>query len=55
MTDIDNMQEVIRVLYENGVYVILLDGVEQCSCSDEKMALSAINWCWGKWVGSEAE
>ena len=52
MTDIDNMQEVIRVLYANGVYVILLDGVEQCSCCDEKMALSAIKWCWDKWLGS---
>ena len=48
------MQEVIRVQYKDGEYVIYFDDVEMCRCKDEEIALSAIEWCWEKWlVGGE--
>ena len=45
------MQEVIRVQYKDGEYVILLDDVEMCCCQDTEIAFEAIKWCWKKWLG----
>lgn len=45
------MQEVIRVQWGNGEYVIFLDDVEMCRCKDAEIAFAAIKWCWNKWLG----
>lgn len=49
------MQEVIRVQWKNGEYVILLDEVVMCRCKDTEIAFEAIKWCWNKWLGEVAE
>ena len=49
------MQEVIRVQWHNGEYVIFLDDVEMCRCKDTEIAFETIKWCWNKWLGEVAE
>ena len=49
------MQEVIRVQWKNGEYVIFLDDVEMCRCKDAEIAFAAIKWCLNKWLGEVAE
>ena len=44
------VRDIVRVEYENGVYVISMDGKEMCSCKDEATVLSAIKWCWEMWL-----
>ena len=49
------MQEVIRVQWHNGEYVIFLDDVEMRRCKDKEIAFETIKWCWNKWLGEVAE
>ena len=49
------MQEVIRVQWKNGEYVIFLDDVEMCRCKDKEIAFETIKWCWNKWLSEVAE